>query len=145
MARTFSGLRVKFTNPQTGEKGHVKPIGADEKSYLDGSSAFNCFAQKSKVIVDLTPLFSDGSALQPGDPENELVKVDWYEIVFDGKPYRGDAIQESPIEVNNHEANYGLTPRLVFGPELPGNHTLGFRASVNGQVGEEPHTLKLNG
>jgi hypothetical protein len=149
MAREFVGLRVKFMNAQTGARGKVKPVrGKEEQQLLRGESAFNCFAEKSKVIADCTPLMAgdDGvEALAPGEPENDDVVVDWYEVVYDGKAYRGDAIQNTDIEVNNHEANHGLTPRLVFGPGISGNHTLTFRASVNGHVDEADFVLKLNG
>jgi hypothetical protein len=149
MAREFVGLRIKFMNAQTGPKGHVRPVrGQEENRLLTGQSAFNSFAEKSKVIADCTPLLRDDDGvvgLEPGDPENDAVRVDWYEVIYDGQAYRGDDIQNTPIEVNNHEANYGLTPRLVFGPGITGKHTLGFRASVNGHVDEADFQLKLDG
>lgn len=149
MAREFSGLRLKFTNPQTGPQGSVKPVPkSQEASYLNGSNSFNCYAEKTKVIVDATPLLSGPNgteSLDPGDPENEDVVVDYYEVIYDGVSYRNDDIQKTPITVNNMDANYGLTPRLVFGPDLSGSHTLGFAMSVNGFRDETDDVLSLNG
>jgi hypothetical protein len=147
--RPFVGLKINFMNAQTGPQGHVQPVrGDEEKRLLNGDSSFNCFKEKSKVIVNLTPQLQDPGGvinLEPGMPENQAVKVDWYELILDGKRYRGDAIGETDIEVNNQEANFGLTPRLVFGPGLSGDHTIQFAASVNGHVVESKETLKLNG
>ena len=73
------------------------------------------------------------------------MKIDYYEVTWDGKAYQGDAIQDTPVEVNNMDANYGLTPRYVFGPEITGNHTLGGAVGVNGFRAEPKNDLKLNG
>jgi len=147
--RKIVGLKAGWYNPQTGPKGHVKPIGAGEQEYLEGKSAFNCFAEKSKVILNATPQVQnpDGSVvnLEPGDPENEDVKIDYYEVRWDGEAFQGDAIQKTPVEVSNNEANFGLTPRYVFGPGISGNHTLGGALSANGFRAEAQHELRLNG
>lgn len=144
--RKIVGLKCAWYNPQTGEKGKVKPVG-DE--YAKGESAFNCFAEKSKVILNATPIVQneDGTTapLQPGDPENADVKIDYYAVIYDGQESRGDDIQKTPIEVNNMDVNEGLTPRYVFGPDITGNHTLGAAISANGFRAESPNDLKLNG
>jgi hypothetical protein len=144
--REIVGAKASWFNPQTGPKGHVKPVGNE---YSRGESAFNCFAEKSKVILNVTPLVKnpDGKVvnLEPGDPENEDVKIGYYAVILDGEESRGDDIQKTPIEVNNMDANYGLTPRYVFGPELSGNHTLNGAVEVNGFRAQAPNDLKLNG
>lgn len=156
--REMVGLKVGFFHPQAGprkeddspeRKAHfnIKDLQpADE--YTSGKSAFNCSAEKCKCAANITPQMKgeDGKIvdLYEGDPENKDMKVDYYAVIFDGVKYVGNAIgEQTPIEVNGQERN-PLLVMCVFGPELEGEHTLGFEVSVNGFVQQSSSLLKLN-
>lgn len=158
--REVVGLKVSFYHPQSGEKKaddtpdakahfNMKDL-QPSKDYTDGKSAFNSFAEKCKCAVNITPQMRDAdgkvSNLEEGDPENKDMKIGYYAVIFDGVKYKGDEIGEkTPIEVNGTDRNFGLVPICVFGPELEGNHTLGFEVEVNGFVEQSDSVLQLNG
>lgn len=128
-ARSIAGVdTARWFHFQAGDPGKVKPLSKGEfDAITKGSDPLNGDL-KSRLVADITPKLSDGTKLLKDMPENAQVDAR-YAVVFDGKRYEGDEIANSPVTLNNLDANFRLTPRFVLGPGISGKHT--FRAEVN--------------
>jgi hypothetical protein len=131
-ARTISGVATaRWFHFQEGDPGKVKPMNkARFDSIVTGDDPLNGDL-KSRLVADITPLLSDGSKLLPGMPENALVDAK-YAVIFDGTRYEVDEIANSPVVLNNLDANFRLTPRFVMGPGIAGKHTFAAEVNLNG-------------
>jgi hypothetical protein len=130
--RTISGVATaRWFHFMEGDPGKVKPMNkARFDSIVTGDDPLNGDL-KSRLVADITPLLSDGSKLLTGMPENALVDAK-YAVIFDGQRYEVDEIANSPVVLNNLDANFRLTPRFVMGPGIAGKHTFAAEVNLNG-------------
>ncbi len=131
-ARTIAGVAdARWFHFQEGDPGKVKPIDKPRfDAIVTGADPLNGDL-KSRLVADITPLLSDGTKLLKGMAENALVDAR-YAVIFDGQRYEGDEIANSPVTLNNLDANFRLTPRFVMGPGISGRHTFAAEVNVNG-------------
>lgn len=130
--RTISGIaEARWFHIQAGDPGKVKLLSKPEfDSIVLGRDPLNGDL-KSRLVADITPLLSDGTKLLKGMPENSLVDAR-YAVIFDDQRFEGDEIAQSPVVLNNLDANFRLTPRFVLGPGIEGTHTFAAEVSLNG-------------
>lgn len=149
--RTIAGIdNARWFHFGEGDPGKVKEMDhARFKSILSGADPLNGDL-KSRLVADITPRLSDGSKLLKGMPENARIRA-LFKVEFDGQSYEGDDIANSPVTLNNLDANFKMTPRFVMGPGIAGAHTFAAFVKVFDQDAYSPaswtqigETLRIN-